>query len=283
MIIDSHCHVISPDLEAYPRHPVGGKQSAWAQSRPVTAEQMLEQMDQAGVDQSVLVQATTCYGYDNSYVLDSMRRWPDRFLAVGTFDPLPADAGQRLTDAVGSGLSGVRLFTTGSTVQGQGEWFAAAGTEEFWRTAEKLEVVVCLQLRLGQATAQLISVLEKYPKVRVLLDHMGYPEVESDPTAAADQMAALARHRGLYLKLTHRTLEPLQRLGSRAAEFLRPVVAAFGASKIAWGSNRPAAEQTLPDLVRLGTDVLQVLPQDEQEEILSGTARSLYPATSPAS
>lgn len=276
-IIDTHCHVISPDLEKYPRNPVGGKQSAWAQSRPVTAEQMREQMDQAGIAQSVLVQATTCYGYDNSYVLDSVRRWPDRFIAVGTFDPLPSGAGYRLAEAIGSGLSGVRLFTTGSTVQTQGEWFAAPETDEFWRKAEELAITVCLQLRLGAATEQLISLLERYPRVRVLLDHMGYPAVTDSPADAGAEVAALARHQGLHLKLTHRTLEPLHEPGDRAAEFLQPVIDAFGADRIAWGSNRPAAEQSLPELVQLATDVLAVVSPTDRDQILAGTARSLYP------
>lgn len=70
-IVDTHCHVVSADLARYPRAPLGGKQSGWATTRPVTADGMAERMNEAGITQSVLVQATTAYGYDNSYVLDS--------------------------------------------------------------------------------------------------------------------------------------------------------------------------------------------------------------------
>lgn len=266
IVIDTHCHIISQDLSRYPRAPIGGKQSEWADSRPVTAEGMSTRMDEAGIRQAVLVQATTAYGYDNSYVLDSARARPDRFVAVGTFDPLQPDAAARLVEAIDGGLAGVRLFTSGSTVPVQGEWFAAPETFAFWAKAAELDVTVCLQMRLGPATKQLEEVLERFPGVRVLLDHIGYPDI-----GAGDEVAELARHPGLYLKLTHRNLEKMR----EPTGFLEPVIEAFGAGRIAWGSNCPAAEQSLPELLRLAE---QVLPEGTREEIFSGTARRLYPS-----
>ena len=278
-LIDTHCHVISPDQSRYPRAPLGGKQSGWASSRPVTAEDLVALMDKAGIAQAALVQASTAYGYDNSYVLDSAARWPQRFVAVGTFDPLEADAPARLEDAVGQlGLAGVRLFTTGSTMAAQGEWFAAPETSDFWRAAGQLDVTVCLQMRLGAATAQLRSVLERFPSVKVLLDHMGYPDIAASPGEAGRQVAELAQYPGLHLKLTHRTLEPLRDAGPEAVAFLDPVVGAFGAERIAWGSNCPAAEQPLTELVDLAVSVLAVLQDSARAQIFTGTARRLYRA-----
>jgi predicted TIM-barrel fold metal-dependent hydrolase len=277
-VIDTHCHVISDDLSRYPRAPIGGKRSDWAESRPVTADGMVERMDAAGIDQAVLVQATTNYGYDNSYVVDSARQRPERFLAVGTFDPLRPDVAARLVEAIDGGLAGVRLFTHGSTVPVQGEWFAAPETYEFWEKAGELEVTVCLQMRLGPATKQLEEVLERFPGVRVLLDHIGYPDIAASPAGAGGEVARLARHPGLHLKLTHRNLERLQDAGKEAAGFLDPVIEAFGAGRIAWGSNLPAAEQSLPELLRLAEEVLADLPQTAREEIFAGTARRLYPS-----
>ncbi|WP_433887631.1 amidohydrolase family protein [Streptomyces sp. CA-111067] len=277
-IVDTHCHIISEDLAVYPRAPIGGNQSQWAVSRPVTAEGMVSRMEEAGIRQAVLVQATTAYGYDNSYVLTSRKRRPERFVAVGTFDPLRPGAGARLLDLVGEGgLAGVRLFTSGSTVPAQGEWFAAPETYDFWRTAEEAGVTVCLQMRLGPATRHLISVLERFPGVRVLLDHLGYPDIATSPGAAGAEVAELAKNAGLHLKLTHRNLERLHDAGKEAVDFLQPVVEAFGADRIAWGSNCPAAEQSLPELVGLAKEVLDVLSEEAREDIFAGTARRLYP------
>jgi predicted TIM-barrel fold metal-dependent hydrolase len=278
-IVDTHCHIISDDVDRYPRAPIGGKQSGWATFRPVNADGMAERMAEAGISQSVLVQATTAYGYDNSYVLDSTAARPERFIAVGTVDPLRPDAAENLATATGDGgLSGVRLFTSGSTVPTQGEWFAAPETFPFWEQAAKLGVTVCLQMRLGPATAQLNELLHRFPSVHVLLDHMAYPDIAASPADAGKEVAGLAEHPGLHLKLTHRSLERLQEVGTEAAAFLDPVLSSFGADRIAWGSNLPAAEQSLPELVALATDVLAQVSEAERQEIFAGTARRLYPS-----
>ncbi|QYB01167.1 amidohydrolase [Rhodococcus sp. USK10] len=277
-IVDTHCHIISDDVTRYPRAPIGGTQSGWATTRPVTADDMVERMDEAGIGQAVLVQATTAYGYDNSYVLDSRAQRPDRFIVVGTVDPLRPDAADNLEAAVGeTGLAGVRLFTSGSTVPTQGEWFAAPETYPFWDKATELGVTVCLQMRLGPATEQLHLLLRRFPKVRVLLDHMGYPDIAASPTDAGETVAELAVHPALHFKLTHRNLERLHDAGTKAAGFLDPVLESFGANRIAWGSNLPAAEQSLPELVALAQEVLADVPEPERREIFAGTARRLYP------
>ncbi|MDV7086773.1 amidohydrolase family protein [Rhodococcus opacus] len=278
-IVDTHCHIITDDVTRYPRGPIGGTQSGWATTRPVTADGMIERMDEAGIGQAVLVQATTAYGYDNSYVLDSRAQRPDRFIAVGTVDPLRPDAADNLAAVAGNGrLAGVRLFTSGSTVPTQGEWFAAPETYPFWDKATELGVTVCLQMRLGPATEQVHQLLRRFPSVRVLLDHMGYPDIAASPTDAGEQVADLAVHPGLHLKLTHRNLERLHDVGAKASGFLDPVLAAFGANRIAWGSNLPAAEQSLPELVALAQEVLADVSEPERREIFAGTARRLYPS-----
>jgi L-fuconolactonase len=277
-IVDSHCHIISPDTDLYPRSPIGGKQSAWASSRPVTAEDMISLMDQAGVSHAVLVQATTCYGYDNSYVLDSAQGRQDRFVAVGTFDPLAPGAPERLAKEVAAGLGGVRLFTTGSTVAEQGLWFIDQAADEFWSAAADTGVPVCLQLRLGDDTRSAIEqLLSSHPDATILLDHCGYPDVRSSPAEAAALVTSFADAPGLHLKLTHRTLEGLEEIGAdAAAEFLEPLIDRYGSHRIAWGSNCPAAEQSLADLVQLAQHVLAPVAPADRSTIMGGTSQRLY-------
>jgi predicted TIM-barrel fold metal-dependent hydrolase len=107
---------------------------------------------------------------------------------------------------------------------------------------------------------------------------MGYPDIAVSPAQAGNGVAELAQYPGLHLKLTHRNLEPLSDLGDDASQFLGPVLASFGAERIAWGSNCPAAEQSLPELLALANRVLAKVPEDARREIFAGTARRLYPA-----
>ena len=91
-VIDIHPHVIAPDEARYPRAPIGGEASPWSQSRPVSAPGMVAAIDGAGISKSVLVQASTCYGHDNSYVTDSVAAYPQRFAGVFSVDVLAPDA-----------------------------------------------------------------------------------------------------------------------------------------------------------------------------------------------
>src|SRR5204863_4100081 len=108
--VDVHPHVISRDAARYPRAPLGGKQSDWSQERPVSAEEMVRAMDEAGIERSVLVQASTCYGHDNAYLADAVSAHPKRFSGVFSVDVLAPDAPQRITYWKGRGLTGLRVF-----------------------------------------------------------------------------------------------------------------------------------------------------------------------------
>src|SRR5215211_164157 len=122
-IIDIHPHVIAADQARYPLEPVGGQLSEWAAQRAVTREQLLAGMDEAGVAQAVLVQASTAHGHDNSYTADSAAAHPARFAWVGSVDALAPDAPDQITYWVQErGMAGVRLFTAGSTMTEQASW-----------------------------------------------------------------------------------------------------------------------------------------------------------------
>src|SRR2546428_9101414 len=88
-VIDIHAHVIAPDAKRYPLTPLGGHQSDWSRERPVSFERMIADMDEAGIARAALVQASTCYGYHNSYLADAVAPPPERFTGVVTDQLIP--------------------------------------------------------------------------------------------------------------------------------------------------------------------------------------------------
>src|SRR5512146_1118201 len=94
--IDIHPHIIAADIKRYPLAPLGGHQSDWSRTRPVTVEQLVAAMDTAGVQKAASVQASTCYGHDNSYVADAVAAYPKRFTGVFSVDVLAPDAAARM-------------------------------------------------------------------------------------------------------------------------------------------------------------------------------------------
>ena len=55
------------------------------------------------------------------------------------------------------------------------------------------------------------------------------------------------------------------------------VVAAFGSDHVLWGSNFPAHDDTLPNIVKETLHVIASLSDADRANILSGTALRLYP------
>jgi predicted TIM-barrel fold metal-dependent hydrolase len=277
-IIDIHPHIIASDTQRYPLAPLGGHQSDWSRTRPVSTEQMIVAMDKAGVAKSAIVQASTCYGHDNSYVADAVAAHPDRFTGVFSVDVLAPDAPGRMRHWLGRGLTGMRLFTIGSTMPDQASWLDDPKTYPAWETAGELGLSICLQMS-AKAFPQMIKMTERFPKVRIILDHMARPVLQDGPPyAAADSLFELARYPTVYLKLTPRSFIESRNGKATPETFFARLVATFGAQRLAWGSNYPSSEGSLPELLALAKSSLASLPQADQDWIFGKTAQTLYPA-----
>ena len=278
-VFDTHAHIISPDLRHYPRAPIGGHASDWSQTRPVDVDAMLAAMDAAGVTRTVLVQASTCYGHDNSYVANAVAAHPDRFIGVGSVDTLESDAVAVLKHWLESGITGLRIFTTGSNMGGQQlEILDDSRSFPVWEYAQQIDLPICLQMQ-AKALPQVEMLAQRFPRVRILLDHFARPDLaDGPPYARAASLWALAKFPNIYLKASPHTFAAAKTGQATPASFFRRAVDEFGAKRIFWGSNFPAAEGTLASLLTLARENFASLSAEEQEWIFSKTALSLYPA-----
>ncbi len=278
MLIDTHCHVIATDTAKYPLAPLFGRQSAWSAEHPLDYPDMIKAMDEAGVAKSILVQASSAYAFDNSYVADAVAAHPDRFTGVFSIDVNAPDAVEKMKHWTGKGLTGMRIFTAGSTQPVQQTFFAEPSSFPMWEHAEKTGLSVCMQMQI-KGFDLLRSVLDRFPKVRVILDHFARAEAaEGPPYASAAPLFALAKYPNVYLKLTHRPIEAATSGKATPETFLGKAVSEFGANRILWGSNFPAAPQTLPELIALARNALSFLSASDQDWIFWKTAQTLYPA-----
>jgi L-fuconolactonase len=277
-IVDIHPHVISPDTRRYPLNPLGGTQSTWSRDRPTPFEKLVEAMDQAGVAKAAIVQASTAYGHDNSYVADAIAAHPERFTGVFSVDVLAPDAVEKMRFWIDRGFSGMRLFTTGSTMPGQATWFDDPRSFPAWEHAAEAGIPVCMQMT-PQGFPQLRGLLERFPKVRIILDHLARPQLVDGPPYAADaQFLALARYRNVFLKLTPLNVSPATWGKATPQTFFRMLIAAYGADRIAWGSNFPATDDTLSGILGKAQAALAFASADERDWIFGKTAQRLYPS-----
>lgn len=117
MIIDFHTHITSPHIIQNREKYLA--RDTWFEelyrnpkSRLVTAEELVAEMDRSGVQKSV------AFGFGwrdpgllretNDYVIDAVRRYPDRLIGFGIVNPLwPEKAAKELERCAANGLRGV--------------------------------------------------------------------------------------------------------------------------------------------------------------------------------
>jgi L-fuconolactonase len=277
-IVDIHPHVIATDTQRYPLNPLGGTQSTWSRDRPTPYEKLVASMDEAGVGKAAIVQASTAYGHDNSYVAAALAAYPKRFTGVFSIDMLAPDAVAKMRSWIDKGFSGMRLFTTGSTMPGQATWFDDPKSFPAWEYAGQVGIPVCMQMT-PQGFPQLSALMDRFPRVRIILDHLARPQLTAGPPYTADEpFFALARNPNVFLKVTPLNVEPPDWGKATPETFFAKVVSAFGARRIAWGSNFPATAGTLKDNLAHAKKTLAFLSESDREWIFGRTGQTLYPS-----
>jgi predicted TIM-barrel fold metal-dependent hydrolase len=276
-IVDIHPHVISDDEVRYPPAPLFGKRSDWSRERPSTVETLIAQMDAAGVAKAAVVHSSTTYGFDNSYVVDACNQYPNRLIAVGSVDVLASDAVSTIRGWVEKGLAGLRVFTGGSTKEFDPSELDDPRAYPAWELLGDLGLTMCIQT--GPVGLPAVTALAKrFPRVPIILDHLGRPDVaDGPPYAAARSLFELAAIPSIFLKLTPRIMGDSKK-GAATPETLFPkLVDAFGARRMAWGSNYPTSEGSLAEILATAQDRLATLSSEDRDWIFGRTAQTLYP------
>ncbi len=274
MLVETHCHVVAPDQEKYPRRLSQGALGGWV--RDLSAEDLLASMDEAGIDRAVVVQAYGAYEADNSYTADSVARFPDRFAGVFAIDPQLGDApGRAAYWTRERGLRGARLVTlTRPELRLDDPRLVPV-----WEQIAALQIPLCLLTQFRQLPL-LGALLQRFPGVTVALDHMATPKLSGGPPYAEVQpLFDLARFPNCYLKISTVSIDAAMAGHSTGAEFFRRLVDTFGARRIMWGSNFPATyDRSLKEQVDLAREQLAFLSAEDQRSIFADTALSLWPS-----
>ena len=277
-VIDIHPHVISPDTERYPRVPLFGVQSDWSKQRPATAHGLITAMDEAGVDKAAVVQASTCYGYDNAFLADAIAQYPGRLTGVGSVDLLQPNAPERIRYWAARGISGLRLFTGGSTAAFDPTTLDDPRAFTSWQLCGELGWTICIQTD-PSGLAQVAGLAKRFPRVKIVLDHLARPDVtDGTPYQRASSLFALAPLENILLKLSPRIFAEVKRVGASAESFFPRLVEAFGSARMAWGSNFPATPGSLRDNLATAKECLTCLSIEDRAWIFTKTAQRLYPA-----
>ena len=277
MIVDTHVHVWEIDP---PRYPVGPTSPNWNSypDEPGTADELLAEMDTNGVDWTVLVQ-TSWSTWDNGYIADSVERFPNRFIGHGLIDPQdPNNAEQVRYWIKDRGLVGFRFHPMYYPDE---KILLTRQNEPMWEEIASLDAVIQFHLR-AEFADQVAVIADRYPSLNLILDHMGYPQVDADETEF-QPIIDLARYGNICLKLSDVAGRSSQDFPYRDVQpFIEKLLGAFGAERMVWGTGYPGHHRlkhnwpTLDQELRLVREGLPFLTDAQQERILGGTAAEIW-------
>jgi L-fuconolactonase len=229
-IVDTHAHIYSPDEKRYPVIPKplrvpDGKGSL---------EDLRETSKANGVERACLIQVSTYYRFDNSYVCDSSLVSKAWAAGVCTLDPDDTHSPDLLKHfARKYGVKGMR------SIPARGGRLDHPGVRALWKSATEEGLVI--NVLVGrEKEAEVATLLAAFPKLRVVLDHCMNIKAgaELEPTLAA--VRRLAKYPNLHAKLTF--LPTGSTTGYPCADMHKPcldVIAAYGAERCIWGSDFP--------------------------------------------
>ena len=281
MIVDTHVHVWHIDP---PKYPVGPTAPTWNSypDEPGTADELLSEMDAHGVDWTVLVQ-TSWSTWDNGYIADSVERFPARFIGHGLIDPQdPNNAEQVRYWIKERGLVGFRFHPMYYPDE---KILLTRQNGPMWEEIAALDAVIQFHLRAAFAD-QVAVIAQRYPHLRLILDHMGYPQVDADE-AAFQPIVELARYDNVHLKLSDVAGRSQQAFPyTDVHPFIEKLLSVFGAERTVWGTGYPGHHRqkhnwpSLAQELQLIREGLPFLTDDDKDQILGGTAARLWNLTS---
>jgi predicted TIM-barrel fold metal-dependent hydrolase len=279
MIIDSQVHIWAPET---PENPYTRGDAASAPHRPVPLghEELLREMDAAGVARCILV-PPTWEGDRNDTSLEAARLYPDRFAVMGRIK-IDRPESRELMAAWKEQphMLGIRMvFHRGRTKA----WLEDGTADWFWEAAERHGVPV--MAFAPDAVERLGAVAESHPGLRLIIDHMGLSTALRGKSLqpAVDKLLPLAHLSNVAVKasaLPCYVTEPYP--FPSLYPLIRQVVDAFGRRRVFWGTDLSHLTCPYRQAVTLFTKELNFLSAADKEWIMGrGIAEWLgWPAAS---
>ncbi len=272
--IDAHSHIWTRDIAKYPLNPTSSLDKLDPPS--FTAEELIELAAKSGVGRVVLIQHFPYHGWDNSYLLDSIKKYPGRFCAVGMIDHQLPNVLQRMKDMLAANVTGFRI-TPGNDPK---NWLNHDGMNAMWRGAAETGQNICLLIN-PENLSQIDKMCQTYASTPVVIDHfarVGMTGVIKQEDV--DALCQLAKHPKIKVKAS-----AYYALGLKAPPYtdlipmLRRVLDAYGPERVMWASDAPYQTQkgnSYDASIKLITENCPFLSSNDRQWLLKGTAEKTF-------
>jgi predicted TIM-barrel fold metal-dependent hydrolase len=279
-VIDTHMHVWSMDSARYPFNPPELNYRKPTQDGSV--ETYLDEMKKGGVDLTVLVQERSS-GWNNTYISDCVRRFPKLLVGHGLINPRdPNNADVLEREIKQNGLAGMRLspiYHPPNRYPNE-QWLNAPYNYPLWKKAEEIGAVFNVFIAPAQLP-QLEDMVRRYPKVKVVVDHLGRPDIlPAAPWVENDYLLKLAQYPNIWVKFTelYSASKTKQYPYKDVHPFGKMVYDKFGPRRLLFGTGMVGVTRRIPlaDELRLIREDIPFFADRDKEWILGRNAAKIW-------
>jgi predicted TIM-barrel fold metal-dependent hydrolase len=231
-----------------------------------TAEELIPEMDQAGVHGAVL-HPPSWDPASNEMAIEAAGRYPDKFSILGWF-PLD-DPSQRRRIETWKQQPGMLGLRWSLTREGQETWHEDGTMDWLWPAAEKVGTPVATMAWRFLPLFRRIA--ERHPHLKLIVDHLGLVRSAQGEAAFATlgELLKLAKLPNVAIKATGAPGYSQQAYPFRDIhDGLRRIYDAFGPDRFFWGTDITRMPCSYRQCVTMFTEELPWLRGGELEKVM---------------
>ncbi|MFO0967530.1 MAG: amidohydrolase family protein [Gemmataceae bacterium] len=274
--IDAHVHVWTPDTTRYPL--AAGFKKEDMKPASFTPEELFKHCKPAGVGRINLIQMSF-YGFDNSYMLDTIAKYPKVFVGTAVIDPYGKDPEAEMSALAKKGVRAFRIHPKLSKEPAE-KWLRPEGYKKMFAAgARNNQALACL---IGpDGLPEVERMCKEFPDTPVIIDHLARIGADGPiRDADVDLLCSLAKHKKVMVKVgAFYALGKKQAPYTDLAPMIKKVVLAFGPQRCMWESDCPfqvQGEHTYQASIDLVLRRLDFLSADDKDWLLRKTAENFF-------
>ncbi len=276
--IDAHSHIWPPEVDTFPL--AQGQTKKDLNPPSFTDDELMAIARPEGVGRVVLIQHSVYHLFDNSYLVDAVRRHPKLFRVQGMVDDHKPHAGEAMKKLLPQGVTGFRITPFIRAQKEQDSWLETPGMIEMWKTGAETRQAMCLLINTSDLPAT-DAMCERHPDTPVVIDHfarIGVDGAMRDSDIKA--LCRLARHKHTSIKISaYYALGQKKPPHDELIPMIKRLFETFGPQRLMWASDSPYQIQGVNNYkasISLVRDRLDFVSREDRHWLLRKTAEKVY-------
>jgi predicted TIM-barrel fold metal-dependent hydrolase len=275
--IDAHSHIWPPEVDKYPL--ARGQTKADLKPPSFTDDELMKLAAPEGVKRVVLIQHSVYHLFDNSYLVDAVKRHPQRFRVVGMVDDRAREPGAAMRRLLKQGVTGFRITPFIRKDQPE-KWLDTPGMQEMWKTGAETRQAMCCLINAADL-ARVDKMCQDNPDTPVVIDHFARIGIDGEMRDKDIQaLCDLAKHKHTSVKVSaYYALGKKKTPHLELGPMIKRLLAAFGRERLMWASDSPyqiEPPNTYADSIALIRDRLDFLNDEDRQWLLRKTAEKVF-------